>query len=128
MAKFLDVNEGLRSRIGFQIDFPDYNADELLAILELMLKEREYSLSADAKIQSRAVLEEAIKQVDFGNGRFVRNLLEQMIMQQSLRLFSEGNVKEWDKTSLSLLTAADVPTDMVTVSKTQDSSIGFRCA
>ena len=128
MAKFLDVNEVLRSRIGFQIDFPDYNADELLAILELMLKEREYSLSADGKIHSRAVLEEAIKQVDFGNGRFVRNLLEQMIMQQSLRLFSEGNVKEWDKTSLSLLTAADVPTDMVTVSKTQDSSIGFRCA
>ena len=127
MAKFLDVNEGLRSRIGFQLDFPDYNADELLAILELMLKEREYTLSADAKIQSKAVFEEAVKQVDFGNGRFVRNLLEQMIMQQSLRLFSQGDVKEWDKDSISLLTAADVPTNRVHTPKEQNKSIGFCC-
>ena len=43
MARFLDVNEGLRSRIGFQLAFPDYSANELLEILELMLKEREYT-------------------------------------------------------------------------------------
>lgn len=128
MAKFLDINEGLRSRIGFHLDFPDYGADDLLAILELMLKEREYSLTSDAKMQILTVFKEAVKQVEFGNGRFVRNLLEQMIMQQSFRLFSEGNVKEWDKESISLLTAADVPTNMVTITKTQDNSIGFRCA
>ena len=110
------------------MDFPDYGADDLLAILELMLKEREHSLTSDAKMQILTVFKEAVKQVEFGNGRFVRNLLEQMIMQQSFRLFSEGNVKEWDKESISLLTAADVPTNMVTITKTQDNSIGFRCA
>ena len=128
MAKFLDVNEGLRSRIGFQLAFPDYSANEFLAILELMLKEREYSLSADAKKQSLVLFEEACKQTDFGNGRFVRNLLEQMIMQQSLRLFSEGNVKEWDKNSISLLTADDIPQSMIPKAKVQAKGIGFHCA
>lgn len=128
MAKFLDVNEGLRSRIGFQLAFPDYSASELLEILELMLKEREYTLSADAKAKSLLVFEEALKNTDFGNGRFVRNLLEQMIMQQSLRIFSESNTKEWDKDSISILTADDIPQGMVPKAKVQSKGIGFHCA
>ena len=128
MARFLDVNEGLRSRIGFQLAFPDYSANELLEILELMLKEREYTLSADAKAKSLAVFEQALKNTDFGNGRFVRNLLEQMIMQQSLRIFSEGNAKEWDKDSISLLTADDIPQGMVPKAKVEPKGIGFHCA
>ena len=128
MARFLDVNEGLRSRIGFQLAFPDYSANELLEILELMLKEREYTLSADAKAKSLLVFEQALKNADFGNGRFVRNLLEQMIMQQSLRIFSEGNAKEWDKDSISLLTADDIPQGMVPKAKVEPKGIGFHCA
>ena len=128
MARFLDVNEGLRSRIGFQLAFPDYSANELLEILELMLKEREYTLSADAKAKSLVVFEQALKNADFGNGRFVRNLLEQMIMQQSLRIFSEGNAREWDKDSISLLTADDIPQGMVPKAKVEPKGIGFRCA
>ena len=128
MARFLDVNEGLRSRIGFQLAFPDYSANELLEILELMLKEREYTLSADAKAKSLAVFEQALKNTDFGNGRFVRNLLEQMIMQQSLRIYSEGNAKEWDKDSISLLTADDIPQGMVPKAKVEPKGIGFHCA
>ena len=113
MQRFLDANEGLRSRIGFQLEFPDYNAKELLDILELMLKERAYSLSEGAKDQVLEIFKQAAKQNDFGNGRFVRNLLEQMIMQQSLRIYDEDGDRSWDKDSISMLTAADVPSDML---------------
>ena len=30
MKKFLDVNPGLKSRIGYFLDFEDYNIEELL--------------------------------------------------------------------------------------------------
>ena len=129
MQRFLDANEGLRSRIGFQLEFPDYNAQELLAILELMLNERAYSLSDNAKAKALELFEQAATQNDFGNGRFVRNLLEQMIMQQSLRIYDENSDRSWDKDSISILTAADIPSDMLPKSQNARTKvIGFHCA
>ena len=129
MQRFLDANEGLRSRIGFQLEFPDYNAHELLDILELMLKERAYCLSESAKAKALEIFKQAAKQNDFGNGRFVRNLLEQMIMQQSLRIYDEGSDRSWDKDSISMLTAADIPGDILPKSQnTATKVIGFNCA
>lgn len=128
MQRFLDANEGLRSRIGFHIDFPDYSAEELLQILELMLQEKSYTLSEDAKLKSLELFEQASHQVDAGNGRFVRNLLEQMIMQQSMRIYSDASDKKWDKDSISMLTAADVPNNLLSGKKSQAvKTIGFHC-
>ena len=45
MKEFLDRNEGLRSRIAFHIDFPDYTPDELTEILKLMARRRGYEIS-----------------------------------------------------------------------------------
>ena len=130
MQKFLDANEGLRSRIGFHLDFPDYNAAELQQILELMLEEREYTLSEEAKAKSLELFEAATQQSDFGNGRYVRNLLEQMIMQQSLRIFDEEKDKVWDKDSISMITDADIPSNMLPLNKKEKrgKTIGFNCA
>ena len=129
MQRFLDANEGLRSRIGFHLEFPDYDAQDLLAILELMLKERTYILSNGAKAKALEIFKQAAKQSDFGNGRFVRNLLEQMIMQQSLRIYDEGSDRSWDKDSISILTAADIPSDILPPSpNTETKVIGFNCA
>ena len=50
MKDFLNKNEGLRSRIAFYLDFPDYNADELTEIIKLMADKKGYKL--DKKIES----------------------------------------------------------------------------
>ena len=101
----------------------------MLAILELMLNERAYSLSDNAKAKALELFEQAATQNDFGNGRFVRNLLEQMIMQQSLRIYDEDSDRSWDKDSISILTAADIPSDMLPKSQnTRTKVIGFHCA
>ena len=42
MDRFFTSNPGFRSRIAHHIDFPDYDAEELMAIAELMLKEQNY--------------------------------------------------------------------------------------
>lgn len=66
--------------------------------------------------------------MDAGNGRFVRNLLEQMIMQQSMRIYSDASDKKWDKDSISMLTAADVPNNLLPGKKSQAvKTIGFHC-
>lgn len=45
MKEFLDKNEGLRSRIAFHLDFPDYKVDELVGILKLMADKNGYKFS-----------------------------------------------------------------------------------
>ena len=88
MEYFLRTNPGLRSRFPIQLDFPDYSADDLLAIAELMLKQREYYLTDSAKDYLRRVIEDMIATgaIQEGNARFVRNVVEKAIRQQAVRL------------------------------------------
>ena len=86
MEAFLEKNEGLRSRIGFRLKFPDYTAEELLEILHYMAAERGFSLTPEAACSASEVFAEAAKTKNFGNGRFVRSLLEQAELAQAHRL------------------------------------------
>lgn len=86
MKDFLERNEGLRSRIAFHLDFPDYDPEELLQILQLMADQKGLSLEQGVADKCREIFKQAVNQKDFGNGRFVRNLIEQAIMQQANRL------------------------------------------
>ncbi len=90
MKEFLDRNEGLRSRIAFHLNFPDYNPDELLDILKLMMKDKHYTASEEVFAECRQIFVKACKHKNFGNGRFVRNLFEQAMMKQDQRLYKKG--------------------------------------
>lgn len=86
MEAFLNRNPGLRSRIAFHVPFPDYTQAELADILRLMLKERQLSLTAEAEEKAVKILGEALTRKDFGNGRFVRTLIEKALLKQASRL------------------------------------------
>ena len=90
MKYFLDHNEGLRSRIAFHIDFPDYTPDELTDIFKLMAKRRGYKISDDVADYCRKIFKRVAKKKNFGNGRFVRNLLEQAWLKQAQRIIKEN--------------------------------------
>jgi len=90
MEKFLQSNEGLRSRIAFHLDFPDYSAEEMTEIFRLMLQEQGYLYEGSFLARARTLFSEAVGHADFGNGRFARNLLEQTLMKQSARLLRKG--------------------------------------
>ena len=107
MKVFLEQNEGLKSRIAFHVNFPDYNAEELLGILRLMSTKREYSIAEDAMAACKGVFEEALVEENFGNGRYVRNLLEQAILRQSERVIKESADRELGKEELCLLKKED---------------------
>lgn len=107
MKEFLDKNEGLRSRIGFHINFPDYHADELMAIFDLMRKEADYQVTDEALHKCKEIFRYACGQEEFGNGRFVRNVFEQAVMKQSLRLMDQYGEQKIDQKRLFLLESED---------------------
>jgi stage V sporulation protein K len=90
MEQFLGTNPGLPSRFPIQVDFEDYNIDQLIQISELMAKEREYVLVPQAvtKLKQHLAEEKAESWQIFSNARYVRNLLEKSIRHQAVRLLN----------------------------------------
>ena len=125
MEGFLAKNPGLRSRIAFHVDFPDYKENELLDILRLMVKNKNMKLAGDAEDKAREIFREAVKLHDFGNGRFVRNLLESAVMGMSQRLAGQDLNKLSDE-MLVTLTADDFTMPKLTAQKDDSRrKIGF---
>jgi probable Rubsico expression protein CbbX len=87
MDRFFGSNPGFRSRIAHHIDFPDYDAGELLAIAELMLAGQNYRFSPAAREAFSRYLEARMRQPHFANARSVRNALDRARLRQAVRLF-----------------------------------------
>ncbi len=107
MKDFLDKNEGLRSRIAFHLDFPDYNADELVGIIKLMAEQKGYKLNKEIESRCHDIFDMAVRQKEFGNGRYARNLLEQAIIAQSRRITKEYKGKKITRKALTTLKVED---------------------
>jgi SpoVK/Ycf46/Vps4 family AAA+-type ATPase len=110
MQVFIESNPGLRSRFNRYIHFPDYNEAELYAILESILSRLDYTLEEGAAEVIRQRIHTALldKKRTFGNARFVRNMFEKIMENQSIRLASEGELSE---ESLRLIRKEDVGAD-----------------
>ena len=88
MLKMLSTNPGFKSRIQFTLDFPNYSRDELKAIAELMLQNRDYTISDVALERLLDITDVRRKDPNFANAREIRNILDQVIMCQNLRRMS----------------------------------------
>ncbi len=86
MEKFLARNPGLRSRIPFVVNFPDYSSEELLQIAKLEAERQGFCIDKNANLKILQIMEEAKKKADFGNGRLSRNLVESAILSAALRV------------------------------------------
>lgn len=86
MEDFLQRNPGLRSRIAFHVPFEDYNTDELVAIADSIAQKMGLCFDDAAHKKLHNIFCEARTSPDFGNGRYVRNLVEQSQMEHANRL------------------------------------------
>ena len=98
MEGFIDRNSGLKSRVTHYVDFPDYDENELTAILELMVSEQGLSLSGE-RTAIVEIMRTATKSENFGNGRFARNLLDKARLKQA------GRVSKMDNPQVEALTS-----------------------
>ena len=85
MDDLIGTNPGLASRVQFMLDFPDYTREELGEIAYRMLEKKHYEIDDDAMVLLLDVCEYYRMLPNFANARTIRNILEQVIMNQNLR-------------------------------------------
>ncbi len=107
MDRFFMSNPGMRSRIAHHVDFPDYGADELMAIAKLMLASQNYRFSTDGEKAFAQYIPLRMKLPHFANARSIRNALDRARLRQANRLFA-GSKKQLTKLDLMTIEAEDV--------------------
>lgn len=106
MKNFFSSNPGLKSRFNTFIEFEDYNTKELLEILVSMCKNNDYNLTEKAKIKLNDFFETELenKKENFSNGRMVRNVYDDLVMNHARRVVNIENIMKED---LLLITDLD---------------------
>lgn len=105
MAELVSANPGFRSRFPKTILFPDYNDDELLAILVLTTEKSGYQLSPQARDAALVWFGSHDRGHGFGNGRLARNLFEAAVARHAQRLV---DVTEPTDLQLTVLEVGDI--------------------
>ena len=91
LKEMIDSNPGFGSRIQFWINFQDYSRDELkqIALLFLNKESVKYSIKDDALELLLDITDLYRHNADFANARTVRNILQDVILNQNLRVEEE---------------------------------------
>jgi probable Rubsico expression protein CbbX len=112
MDVFYQSNPGLSSRVANHIDFPDYSADELLAIAQLILAAENYRFSDEARHAFADYISRRMQLPFFANARSIRNAIDRARMRQANRLFSRMG-SPLTKSDLMTLEAQDITASRV---------------
>ena len=106
MNKFFESNPGLKSRFNTFIEFPDYGLDELEEILLSFCRKNDYSLEDGVRMRIREYLEKCIeeKNDNFSNGRLVRNIYDDLVMNHARRV---ANIMSHSKKDLCTILSDD---------------------
>lgn len=111
MRSMFDMNPGLKSRIPDSniYIFEDFTEPQLMEIAEGYLGSIDFTLSADARVALEARLSADFRKRDrnFGNARYVRNLIETEIIPAMARRITSAEQPASE--NLSEIRAEDIP-------------------
>ncbi|HMH91757.1 MAG TPA: right-handed parallel beta-helix repeat-containing protein [Streptosporangiaceae bacterium] len=101
MARFLAANPGLSSRFSRYVTFEDYTADELVTIFCQHAMAAGYECPDETLAIVRTHFDQVPRGKAFGNGRYARKVLEELISRQAGRLRSMSAPTEDDLRTIS---------------------------
>ena len=90
MEEFLRTNPGLRSRVPNNFIFEDFTGDEIVQLGEMILNKGDYKLE-DRDYYARHVKRAYDGSLDKSNGRWIRNLDEQLTKTMADRVVAQGS-------------------------------------
>ena len=122
MRHFLDRNPGMSSRIAFHVEFEDYSVSELCDITGLMFAEKQMKVTDTAMEKLQHIYETARKNSDFGNGRFVRKMLEEAEMNLAVRI-QKTDESQLTEELLTTIEVSDIPEPEI--GRTRERKMGF---
>ncbi len=121
MDKFINANPGLRSRFKNFIQFTDYTGEEMFGIFAGMCNKNQYVVEKEAC----SALKEYFGQLyqnrskNFGNGRDVRNLFEEVVTRQSKRV---ARLADPSNVEMATILAADLPFNSIKLNTDRQKS------
>lgn len=98
MKKFLDLNSGIASRVGYTFDFLDYSVDELMEIFYAKISKSGFTYEEAVEFPLRRLCEYFSKRENFGNGRFIDKVIQETLMNhainnsENIRLIKESDI------------------------------------
>jgi len=107
MDIFYESNPGLASRIANHVHFPDYSAEELLAIAKIMLAEQQYKITSQGEEVLLKYIQLRKQQPLFANARSIKNALDRARMRQANRIFELNSQVPLTKADLVTLDTSD---------------------
>ena len=110
MKDFVNSNSGIASRIGYTFEFENYKEEELYKIFEVKCKKYSLKIDKEAKNKILEIFKYFSSVENFGNGRFVDKLLQEILIKHSMNTKLEENI--------DTLLNEDIPTIKDMVEKT----------
>ena len=84
MKRFMELNPGLTSRIGYYLEYPDYKVEELYQIFESKTSAMGFKIDENLKSKIINDLNSAKDQTHFGNGRYIDKLINKIILEHAI--------------------------------------------
>ena len=118
MKDFINTNPGLKSRIGKNFVFEDYSSDELTEILLGLIKDNNLKITDKAIEKFKGIASSALKVKNFGNGRYVRNTFDKILIKHSINTKDTDNVEK-------LITITEDDIDEIEIKKNVSTKRNF---
>lgn len=124
MKVFIESNPGLKSRFDKTYEFKDYTVDQLYQIAADLLKKEDLTVEPEAEAHLKSYLQYLHDARDkyFGNGRTVRNIVNEVVRNQHLRLAAVPS----EERTMEMLATLKYDDVKEFVPKTDTNRLGFR--
>lgn len=100
MQEFIQTNSGIQSRIGYTFEFADYTEDELFEIYKLKAEKTKFEILEDAEIKVRELINFGRNRRNFGNGRYVDNILQKTLTKHAKLQLKDKDLLKLNKNSI----------------------------